>query len=113
MPSGRTVIAFEFSGAPADSRYFWIINDNGAVDMCLTHPGFDVDLTVQSDLRVFVECWRGFRDVRKEIRAGRVKLTGPASLERRFPDWLLLHPLARHERKRPGHERTLYRRLHK
>jgi len=111
MPRGRTVLEFEFSGAPADCKRLWIINDDGDVDMCLTHPGFDVDLTVRSDLKVFVECWRGFRDLRHEIRAGRVKLSGPGHLKKQLPDWLLLHVLAGHERKRAGRERALARRL--
>ncbi|NNE07270.1 MAG: helix-turn-helix transcriptional regulator [Gemmatimonadetes bacterium] len=110
MPAGRTVLEFDFSGAPADCRRFWLVNDNGEVEMCLTHPGFDVDLSVRSDLKVFVECWRGFRDLRNEIRARRIKLRGPRDLKRQFPDWLLLHVLAGHERKRGGPERTLARR---
>lgn len=113
MPPGRTVLEFEFGGAPADCRRFWIINDEGNVEMCLTHPGFEVDLSVQSDLKVFAECWRGFRDVRHEVRVGRVKLDGPVRLKRQFPGWLLLHPVAGHERKRPGRERNLTRRYSK
>ena len=110
MPPGRTVIEFDFSGAPADSSCFWIVNDDGAVEMCLTHPGFDVDLTVRSDLRLFVECWRGFRAFRDEIRRGQIELDGPAKLRKDFPRWLMLHAMAGHERKRAGRERTLTRR---
>lgn len=107
MPAGRTVLEFEFSGAPEDCSRFWIVNDDGDVDMCLTHPGFEVDLTIRSDLRLFVECWRGFRELRHEIRMGRIKLTGPAQLKRAFPGWVLLHATAGFERKRPGRERNL------
>lgn len=110
MPPGRTVLAFEFTGAPADCRRFWIVNDNGNVDMCLTHPGYDVDLLIRSDLRLFVECWRGIRSITGEIRAGRLKLDGPAKLRRQFPGWLLLHPAAQYQRRRPGPERNLVRR---
>lgn len=109
MPRGRTVLEFQFDGAPADCRQLWILNEDGAVEMCLTHPGFDVDLIVRVDLKVFVETWRGFRDLRHEIRVGRIKLIGSRELKRRFPDWLLLHVLAGHERKRVGRERRLAR----
>ena len=44
MPPGRTVLQFEFSGAPADCRRFWLVCTDGEVDMCLKHPGFDTDL---------------------------------------------------------------------
>lgn len=113
MPPGRTVLEFEFTGAPADCRRFWIINDDGDLDMCLSHPGFEIDVSLRSDLRVFVESWRGIRDLRSEIRAGRIKLKGPAKLKRQFPGWLLLHSHASYVRKRAGRERTLSRRFAK
>jgi len=111
MPPGRTVVEFAFSGAPEDCERFWIMHTGGVVDMCIEHPGHDVDLRVQSDLRRFVEAWRGFRSLRAELEAGRIRLHGPADLRRAFPSWLLLSQLAPVERKRPGRERTTYRRF--
>ncbi len=107
MPAGRTVIEFEFDGAPTDCRRFWLVNEAGAIDMCLKHPGYEVDIRVASDLRVFVEAWRGFRDLKAEIRARRIKLSGPPALVRQFPDWLSLSSLAVFARKRDGREKRL------
>jgi DNA-binding HxlR family transcriptional regulator len=107
MPAGRTVIRFDFTGAPADCRRFWLVNTDGVVDMCLKDPGYDVDLTVYSDLRRFVEAWRGFRSLRREIADGRVRLEGRSVLKRDFPKWLQLHVLAPYPRLRNGVERTL------
>ncbi len=111
MPPGRTVLEFEFSGTPSDLRRFWLVGNEGNVDMCLKHPGFDTDLWIRSDLCVFVEAWRGFRDLAREIRAGRIKVTGAADLKRAFPSWLLLSSLAPFERKRKGREQRLARRV--
>lgn len=55
MPPGRTVLEFEFTGAPKNCRHFWLINADGIVDMCLKHPGYEIDLKIVSDLRLFVE----------------------------------------------------------
>jgi DNA-binding HxlR family transcriptional regulator len=107
MPPGRTVIEFEFTGAPADLRRFWLVNTDGVVDMCLKHPGFEVDLRVMSDLRRFVEAWRGFRPLRREIAAGTIRLEGPAGLKRALPDWLRLSALSPYPRCRPGAEQKL------
>ncbi|MEX2126229.1 MAG: helix-turn-helix domain-containing protein [Woeseia sp.] len=107
MPPGRTVLQFEFSGAPPDCRRFWLVNTDGKVDMCLKHPGFDTDLLVEADLLTFVESWRGFRDLRQQIRTGHIRLTGPQALKKSFPDWLMLSSLAPHQRRRPGRERRL------
>ena len=107
MPPGRTVLAFEFTGAPRDCRRFWLVNEDGDVDMCLKDPGFEVDVCVRSDLRRFIEAWRGIRDLRVEIRTGRVVVLGAPRLTRRFPEWLRLSGLAIHPRRRSGRELSL------
>jgi len=110
MPPGRTVIEFEFTGTPTEFRRFWLVHDAGRVDMCLKYPGYDSDVTVQADIRRFVEAWRGIRNLRDEIHAGKVVLTGAPALCRSFPDWLLLSALAPYPRCRTGREmRTLAR----
>jgi hypothetical protein len=102
MPAGRTVLEFSFSGAPADCERFWLVHEGGEVELCLKDPELDVDLLVTSDLRLFVEAWRGFRDLRREIRAGRIRLHAPRELKEQFPRWLQLHALAPYERRRPA-----------
>lgn len=107
MPEGRTVLQFEFSGAPADFRRFWIVNNDGKVDMCLKHPGYETDLLVEADLRRFVETWRGFRDLRDEISSSRIRLSGPRHLKKAFPEWLMLSMFADIDRKSSGREKNL------
>jgi hypothetical protein len=107
MPPGRTVLAFEFTGAPRDCRRFWLVNEDGSVDMCLKDPGYEVDVHVRSDLRRFIETWRGIRDLRAEIRARRIELIGAQALVRKFPEWLRLSGLAVYPRQRPGRESSL------
>jgi len=109
MPPGRTVIELEFSGAPNYCRRFWLVHEDGKVDMCVKHPGFEVDLRVLSDIRVFAEAWRGIRNLRAEIAARRIRVSGPARLCRQFPGWLQLSELAPFPRKRPGRELRLTR----
>ena len=108
MPSGRTVVEFEFTGTPTEFRRFWLVNNDGKVDMCLKDPGYETNLRVRSDMRRFVEAWRGFRDMRQEIRNGEIRLTGPRQLVASFPDWLLLSALAPYRRRTRGRERKLY-----
>jgi hypothetical protein len=62
---------------------------------------------VESNLRVFIEAWRGIRDLRQEIQSGRVRLLGPVALRRRFPDWLRLSSLAPYPRQWPGRKQRL------
>lgn len=105
MPEQRTVIEFDFSGTHADLRRFWLVSENGSVDMCLKYPGYESDLVVRSDIRAFVECWRGIRDLRAEIARGRIALEGPKNLRKAFPGWLRRHVLADVPRRADGQER--------
>jgi DNA-binding HxlR family transcriptional regulator len=108
MPPGRTVIEFEFSGLPGGYRRLWLVNDDGKIDMCLKHPGFEVDVRVVADVRRFVEAWRGFRSLRKEIAGGHIRLEGPPASRRALPKWLLGSALANESRQRPGIERDVF-----
>ncbi len=109
MPPGRTVVEFEFSGTPTEFRRFWLVNTDGNVDMCLKDPGYETNLHVRSDIQRFIEAWRGFRDLRQEIRAGNIRLAGPRQLKSSFPDWLLLSALAPYRRRISGRENRLYK----
>jgi DNA-binding HxlR family transcriptional regulator len=98
MPAGRTVIQIEFTDGPKDGQYFWLVSDDGRVEVCLKHPGYTVDLHVRTTVRALAETWRGIRSVRREIRSGSIGLDGKATLCRAFPNWLLLSayaPIAR------------------
>ncbi|MEL7022359.1 MAG: helix-turn-helix domain-containing protein [Pseudomonadota bacterium] len=106
MPAGRTVIGFEFSGAPAELSGFWLVHEGGDTQMCLKDPGLEPDLVVQSDLRRFVEAWRGIRSLHDEIADGKLQVFGPRQLAHAFPDWLQLSAFAG-ERQRPGREHHL------
>lgn len=108
LPAGQTVMEFEFSGTHTEFRRFWLVHLDGKTEMCIKHPGFETDVLVQSDLKNFVETWRGFRDLNREIAAGRIRLHGPKTLCRQFPKWLALSGLAPFERKKPGHERDTF-----
>lgn len=107
LPGARLVIEFEFSDSPTNCRRFWLVCNGDDVEMCLKDPGLEPDVAVRSDLRVFVEAWRGFRDFRQEIARKTIRLYGPSEVTRRIPDFLLGSALAPHGRKRDGRERSL------
>ncbi len=104
MPGGRTVMEFDFTGTPTEFRRFWLVCNDGSVDMCIKHPGFDVDVTIRADIRRFVEAWRGFRNLKREIESGAIQVVGPEALRRRFPKWLQSSALAPYGRSYRGAE---------
>ncbi|MEM1249551.1 MAG: helix-turn-helix domain-containing protein [Acidobacteriota bacterium] len=110
LPAERLVLEFEFSGCAHDCDRFWLVCEDRVVEMCVKDPGLEPDVTVQSDLRLFVEAWRGFRDLKQEIAEGNVRVFGPPELTRRLADWLLGSTLAPYPRKRQGRERQIWER---
>lgn len=102
MPAGQTVIHIEFSDAQRRERFYWLVVNDGNVDVCVKHPGFDSDIKVFSTTRVMAEVWRGIRDLRDEIAAGSVVLEGNSKLRKEFPSWLLLSLFAPVKSMRPA-----------
>jgi DNA-binding HxlR family transcriptional regulator len=100
MPPGRTVIQIEFVDAPAKQRRFWLIHNEGNVDVCLKDPGYDTTVRVSTRVRTLAEVWRGLRSTKDELRAGRIHLDGPSDCCHAFPQWLLLSVYASIERSR-------------
>lgn len=94
MPPGRTVMEFAFTGTHQGFSRFWLVVDDGEVDMCLKFPGYEVDVTVSAEIKRFVEAWRGFRDLREDIAAGHIRVEGKLQHRKALPEWLLLSSLA-------------------
>jgi DNA-binding HxlR family transcriptional regulator len=94
LPRRRVVIFFHFPEAPSGKRSWWIVADRGQVDLCLKPPGYEIDLTVDSDVRTMIEVWRGSLDAREAIRTGRIRFEGARELSRSFVTWMGLSTFA-------------------
>ncbi len=93
LPERRVVVYFSFRGVPKGKRSWWLILDRPEPDLCLSNPGFGVDLTVRTGAVTLAEVWVGDLDLAGAIRSRRIILEGPSHLRRAFPDWLRLSPL--------------------
>jgi hypothetical protein len=92
LPAGRTVIHFHFSGIRDKLSYFWLVLPEA--DLCLSDPGFGVDVTVRSDPKTLTAVWMGDLGVAAALRTRAIELEGPRVLVRSFPKWFGLHPFA-------------------
>ena len=98
LPDRRTVVMFWFRDAPVRRSRYWLLVERPKIELCLTNPGFDVELTIETTLRTMVDVWMGSRNVKEAVRAGSIDVKGPARMARSFPNWLLLSPFAKVER---------------
>ena len=79
LPEKRLVVQFEFGGLPRAARakrYWWLVLNRPEVDVCIKHPGFEVDVTVVAQLRALTLVWLGFRGFAEARRAGEVAIAG-------------------------------------
>jgi hypothetical protein len=90
------VIHFRFRGAPEKLRYFWLVLPEA--DLCLSDPGFGVDITVRSDPTTLTAVWMGDAGLAAALSRRAIELEGPEHLVRSFPKWFGLHPFAGVER---------------
>jgi hypothetical protein len=76
------------------ARHFWLILEPSAVDVCLSNPGYDVDLWLELDTAAMVRVWLGDTTFADALRAKTVRLSGDPQLAKQFPSWLLLSHFA-------------------
>lgn len=91
LPGDHHVLHISFRDDP---RRFWIVVERGTPSVCLSDPGFEVDVTIATDVDALQQLWLGRLRLRDAVRDGRVEFLGPSALTRRMPRVLLLSPLA-------------------
>lgn len=93
LPAGRTVVKIALTGACL--RAYWLVLEQPEPSLCLTDPGFDVDLFVTADTVALHRVWVGELEMAKALRSKSIVLDGPSALRRAFPNWLALGFYAR------------------
>lgn len=86
--TGRTTLYVEFGDFDAKSRRWWLVIQDGEVDVCMKDPGHEIDLTMSTDVRTLAGVWMGDIGLGQALRDGRIRLIGPARLKRDIATWL-------------------------
>ena len=94
LPPGRTVLQFEYDDAPVELRRWWVLIEDGDIDLCQSDPGFEVDLFVETTVRKLGCVWIGQRALHTAIATGDIVLHGDADLARGIGRWLMLSVIA-------------------
>ena len=99
LPKRRVNIQFTFPDVVAKEAQWWILSDPElGVDLCLTEPGFDVDLYVQCDIKTMTAIWMGFETVKTALEEGRLFLDGDRKVAKEMRNWLGLSLFAQYEK---------------
>lgn len=95
FPERRLVVEIAFTDAPRGLGQWWLISENGEVDLCLEDPGHDVDLVIKSTVRALTSVWMCRQSLGEAAKSGQLALLGPIALKKLLPVWLQGSPIAR------------------
>jgi DNA-binding HxlR family transcriptional regulator len=85
LPEGRVVVRFDFTGVKEET--FWLVLTKADVSVCLTDPGFELNVLVTADLAAFLQIWLGRLSYEDALRDGRVEVEAIPTLAEAFPTW--------------------------
>jgi len=95
FPSHRIVVQFEYPDAPRGERDWWLVTENGEVDLCLKNPGYDVDIVIKCSLKTMSAVWVCQQHFRDAVKKGDIKVLGDSKLASKLQDWLRSSPLSK------------------
>lgn len=102
LPEKRTVLQFDLRNIPPSvprssraMKRWWLVLENPDVQLCLTDPGYEVDMVIKADLYALTQVWMGERKLKDAQREGDMALLGPGKLVKAFPRWLKYSVFAR------------------
>ena len=90
----RVVVGFEFHDVAKARRHWWLVSEGGEVDLCMTDPGYEVDLFILTDLRTMTAVWTGDAKLGQAIASGKLEMQGQHQLRAKLGSWLGLSPFA-------------------
>ena len=92
LPERRISVQIDFTGARQES--IWMLLEPSDVTVCLTDPGFDLDLLITADTVALHRVWIGRLSFGVAVRDGLITLQGARDVVRGFPRWLALSSFA-------------------
>lgn len=95
FPPRRVVLQFEYPDAAVGARRWWLVSEQGDIDLCLTDAGHEVDLLIRCPLKATTAVWICQRDFHDAVRARDINVKGDAALARRLRSFLTGSGLAR------------------
>jgi DNA-binding HxlR family transcriptional regulator len=94
LPDRDVLVQFFFPDARLGRTRFWLHLRRVEIDLCLTHPGFDVDLRVEASVLTMTRIWLGRQNLRQAMRSRELRVSGDRRWIAQLPRWLKLSQFA-------------------
>ena len=91
----QSVVRLELTDQTSAARLWWFVNRDGACELCLKDPGFEVDLYLAATLPDMIYVVRGDLPLGRALDSGRLEAIGTARARKALRAWLNLGPLTK------------------
>ena len=88
FPQHRVIVQFEYPDAPKGARNWWLISENGEIDLCLNDPGHDIDILLKSSLATMTAIWTCQKKFKNAVKQGEISILGDPRLTDNLQNWL-------------------------
>lgn len=95
FPRHRIVVQFEYPDAPKGAKDWWLVSEDGEIDLCLKDHGFDVDVLIKCSLEVMTKIWICEQKFGDAVKAGDIEIKGDTKLVKKIEKWLCSSPLSK------------------
>ncbi len=97
-PLPQRTIKFIYPEQTPDQRSWWLVVESATVGLCLSDPGYEVDVYVRAALRTMTSIWMDLSNLTSEIEAGHLEIDGDKAIARSIEAWLGLSTQGRTSR---------------
>lgn len=84
----RIVINIEFTDQDKHDRYWWMVIDNGEIDLCFEDTGHDPDIIITTTLRTMTQVWLGYEKLNTMVEKRKMKMLGSKKHLRNISKWI-------------------------
>jgi len=88
IPGGKLVAHFAFPELKTYPHWWIVIDSEEERELCVAHPGRDVDISVKSDARTMTRIWFGETTLKHAMKEGLIKVEGIPVMTRSISRWL-------------------------
>lgn len=87
MPDQILSLQFNFYGAKTDT--YWLVIKPDDVNICVSDPGYEINLLITADLATFFKLWLGRVEYDEILQSDNLRVDGIPEYVRAFPTWFM------------------------
>lgn len=88
FPPGRVAVEFSFPDTPETESSWWLVVEDGEVELCLEDPGIPIDLYIVTGLETMTRIWMGDMSLAEARQHDLIELQGSRAVIQALPRWL-------------------------